>query len=151
MRRMSDALFLNNKPDPDNVYAVRIKNGEFYMLALMENAEHYRIRQPKNYEQCRLLRDVVVSEGDLFAAFQNSDGYDTPSYLLYEMDDDGLVIRNEEKIFHTEYEEFLSLADCYTRDGVSDENDHDIFELSKDELSAISDALRDGDYIFIIQ
>ena len=41
MLRMSDDYFVVKEPKKDSVIAVRIKNGEFYFLGWMEDAETY--------------------------------------------------------------------------------------------------------------
>ena len=48
------------------------------------------------------------------------------------------------------YSDFLSNIKCYERNAMSDADDHDIFSLTMDEIYSISDALRDGDYVFVI-
>ena len=39
MIRLSDAVFISSEPDCDSVIAIRIKNGEYYFLGWMEDAE----------------------------------------------------------------------------------------------------------------
>ena len=48
MQRLSDDTFKFMKYNTDNIIGIRIKDGEFYFLAWMENAEHYRIQQAMN-------------------------------------------------------------------------------------------------------
>ena len=48
------------------------------------------------------------------------------------------------------YKEFLSYVGCYTRDGVSDEYDHDILIMDKYDICNFLDLLRDGDYIIVV-
>ncbi len=45
----------------------------------------------------------------------------------------------------------MSSVKDYIRNGVSQKDDKDIFKINDKELSAIIDALRDGDYIFCLK
>ena len=49
------------------------------------------------------------------------------------------------------YREFLSYVRSYERNGIRDKDDHDIFCVTESELYALADALRDGDYVFVIE
>ena len=57
MIRLSDALFISSEPDYDTVIAIRIKNGEYYFLGWMENAEDYKYVIAKHPEENLLDRD----------------------------------------------------------------------------------------------
>ena len=48
MIRLSDALFISSEPDCDSVIAIRIKNGEYYFLGWMEDAENYNYVMAKH-------------------------------------------------------------------------------------------------------
>ena len=149
MQRLSDDTFKFMKYNADNIIGIRIKDGEFYFLAWMENAQHYRIQQAMNSNGYLLSRDIIISSGDLYTAITECDGYDN-MYLLYERDDNGNLIHEEDKKFKDEYDKFLSLIRCYERNGQSDEDDHDIIMITKEEMISFFDVFRDGDYVFII-
>lgn len=144
MNRLSDELFVKEQPNPDIVTGIRIKNGDFFLLAYMEDAEHYRIKQAKTPGGYEIFRPGIVGDGEL-----DCSPADNNMYVLYETDDNGNPINPEEAKYENAYAYFLTLINPYERNGVTD-GDHDIFELSKDELSSICDALRDGDYVLII-
>lgn len=150
MKRIGDDKFLEMKPNPDTVVGIRVKDGEFYFLAWMEDAPHYRIQQAVDYEKCMLNREYLIFDGDLLTAISCTDGYNN-MYFLYELDDDGNLINDDDKEFENEYEKFLTLIKCYERNGASDPEDHDILMLTKEELSQFCDILRDGDYILIVE
>ena len=67
------------------------------------------------------------------------------------VDDDGNVIQEQEQTYKNVYERFLSFVRNYERNGVSDADDHDIFCMTTEEFQGIADALRDGDYIFVME
>ena len=148
MNRISDERFLKMKYNADNIVGIRIKDGEFYFIGWMENADNYKIQMPENGNGLLLSRDSIMFDGNLYDAIITADGYNNMLYL-YETDDDGHLIHENEKIFPDAYAEFLTLIDCYTRDGKTEDDDHDIFITTKEEFSNVCDALRDGDYIFI--
>lgn len=150
MNRVSDELFVKEQYDPDKIVAVRVKDGEFYFLAWMENAPHYKIQQAQNSDGYLMDRTGLVSDGDIFATVQAVKDYNH-MYLLYCMNDDGELENEEDAQYENAHEMFLTLVNCYERNGVVAAEDHDILMLSKDELSMICDMLRDGDYIFIME
>lgn len=135
MIRLSDATFISTEPDCDSVIAIRIKNGEYYFLGWMENAENYNYVIAKHPEENLLDRDCFSDANSLYSNIISCDGYNN-AYLSV----------------HTEYPyaDFLSNINCYERNGIADSDDHDIFSLTMDEIYSISDALRDGDYVFVI-
>ena len=51
MIRLSDAVFISSEPDCDSVIAIRIKNGEYYFLGWMEDAENYNYVMAKHPEE----------------------------------------------------------------------------------------------------
>ena len=135
MRRMSDGTFITKQPDMDDIYAIRIENGEYYFLGWMEDAEGYNIQiaqQPKN---CLLERDCFSDTNSLYNTITASAGYQKIDLISSA----------------NPYQEFLSHVRNYERNGIRDEDDHDIFVLAEEELYAIIDALRDGDYVFVIE
>lgn len=145
MKRLNDEEFIFSQPDMDCIYGIRIKNNEFRLLAYMENAERYRIKQSMDSDGDPLCADAFISIGEIIS------GENMPScmYILYELDDNGNPVDDADKKFRNAHDCFLSLISPYTVNGVSD-GDHDIFQLTADELSAISDALRDGDYVLVV-
>lgn len=149
MKRISDEQFLKLKPDQDTVIGIRVKDGEFYFLAWMENAEYYRIQRAVTYNGYLMDRTQLIVDGDIYQAVTSTQGYNI-MYSLYNIDDAGNPINDEDKRFADEYEKFLSLIKPYERNDKSDPDDHDILMLSKDELSSFCDLLRDGDYILIM-
>ena len=149
MRRISDEKFLEIMPNQDTVVGIRVKDGEFYFLACMENAENYKIQQAISSNGYLMDRHQLIVDGDIFSCIQLIQEYKN-MYWLYQTYNGNLIYTDEIQ-FQNEYEEFLSLIKCYERNGVSNPDDHDILILSKDELSSFCDLLRDGDYILIIQ
>ena len=57
MRRMSDGTFIGEQPDMDDVYAIRIKNGEFYIIGWMESVMSCTMEIVKKPEDSLLDRD----------------------------------------------------------------------------------------------
>lgn len=149
MKRISDEMFLNTKPNPDKVFGIRVKDGEFYFLAMMEDAEHYKIKKAMISDGYMLDRGSLIFDGNIMGNIENTSQYNKMQ-LLYETDDNGGLVRDDEKMYQDEYEMFLSLVNCYERNGVSDDEDHDILVLTKDELSSFCDLLRDGDYVLVV-
>ena len=149
MQRISDELFKNMKYDRDKIVGIRIKDGEFYFLAWMENAEHYKIQKAVAEDGYLLDREGIMFDGNLYDNIMNCDGYNNMN-LLYVTDDNGNLENEDDKRFADEYDEFLSLIKCYERNGVYDADDHDIIMLTKDELSSFCDMFRDGDYILLV-
>lgn len=149
MQRISDELFVKQAYDLDKIVAVRVKDGEFYFLAWMENAPHYKIQQAMSSDGYLMDRGGLIFDGDIFSSVQATKEYNN-MYLLYRTDDNGNFEDEDDAKFQNAHEMFLTLVNCYERNGVSDVDDHDILMLSKDELSSICDMLRDGDYIFIV-
>lgn len=45
----------------------------------------------------------------------------------------------------------ISFVRNYERNGVSDADGHDIFCMTTEEFHGIANALRDGDYVFVIE
>ena len=150
MRRISDDMFREMEYDLDKIVGIRVKDGEFYFLAWMENAPHYKIQKAMSENGYLLDRAGIMFDGNLYDAITTCDGYNN-MYLLYNTDDEGDVTDEAAAQFEDAYDMFLSLIKCYERNGSSDVDDHDIIMLSKDELSSFCDILRDGDYIFIVE
>lgn len=140
MKRISDELFLGMKPDMDKVFAIRVKKEDFYFLGWMENAEDYKIQMAVSPEESLLSRDYLIGDGDLYEAVVNCDGYNNMETLA-----EGDVSDEEA------YQKFLSLIQCYTRNGVSDVGDHDIFIMTENDISNFLDLFRDGEYIIVLE
>ena len=134
MLRMSDDAFVNDGPNKDTVVAIRIHNGEYYFLGWMEDSENYDMQIANHPERNLLSRDCFWDRKVLYEEITSCDGYN-----------DVTSIKDSEH-----YMKFLSYIRNYERNGKSDENDHDIFQFSEGELLAICDALKDGDYVFVI-
>lgn len=150
MQRWSDERFIEEKYNMDKIAAVRVMNGEFYFIAWMEVSPDYSIKAAKNVENCRINPDYIILMGDIMQGIYDSDGYGEPCYILYETDSDGNPVKGDDRECGSSYEVFLSLVKCHERNGVSDKDDHDIFFLTKDEVSSICVVLRDGEYVFVI-
>ena len=150
MKRLSDEAFVGmQKGSYDKIIAIRIEDGDFYFLGWMEDAENYAIQIPVNSYSCMLDRDAVVGCGDIISAIESCDGYNNILYD-WEMDSSGNVLHGANEKYLNAYDCFLSYVNCYEKDGLSDPDDHDIFCLNADEFNNIIDALRNGDYIFVL-
>ena len=134
MLRMSDDAFVNKAPSKDTIVAIRIQNGEYYFLGWMEDSENYDMQISNHPERNLLSRGCFWDRKVLYEEITSCDGYN-----------DVTSIKDSEP-----YRKFLSYIRNYERNGKSDENDHDIFQFSEGELLAICDALKDGDYVFVI-
>lgn len=149
MKKLTMEQFLAEKPDPDSVVAVRIKNGEWYFLAWMEDAEHYRIQAAQDINGYLMIKEILSETGDVYEAVQNTAEYNFMD-VLYNLDDDGNVTSEKDKNFNDEYDRFLSLFTfgrfvC----GRAKCADLQILKISQKEIRENGDLLRDGDYIFI--
>lgn len=67
------------------------------------------------------------------------------------MDDKGNLLNKDDHEYRNPYEKFLSCINHYQRNGKSDPDDHDIFLMTQKEFGNCIDALRDGDYVFVIE
>ena len=67
------------------------------------------------------------------------------------MDDKGNLLNKDDYEYRNPYEKFLSCINPYQRNGKSDPDDHDIFLMTQKEFGDCIDALRDGDYVFVIE
>ena len=135
MRRMSDGTFIAEQPDMDGIYAIRIKNGEFYIVGWMDVAAIYNMQIVTNPEDCLLDLDCFSDIDSLNLSIATA-----------------IIDKKIDTINSSSpYQEFLSHVRSYARGGSSDEDDHDIFIFAEKELYAIADALRDGDYVFVIE
>lgn len=150
MNRICDGTFLDSGFDYDDIVAIRIENGEFYFLGWMEDAEHYKIQMMTDYHLGKLERDSVLCSS-LYNAVTECDGYEQHVFYAWIVDDDGNVIQKQEQSYKNAYERFLSFVKSYERNGISDADDHDIFCVTTEEFQGIADALRDGDYIFVME
>ena len=150
MIRLNDEKFLETKPNPDSVVGIRVENGKLYFLAWMEDAPHYRIQRAADSDGYLLDETTLFFTGDIYSCVTETSQYNF-MYLLYELDDDGNIVNEDDKEYDSEYEMFLSLIKPYEKNGVADEEDHNILVLSQDELCILCDLLRDGDYILVIE
>lgn len=135
MRRMSDGTFIAEQPDMDDIYAIRIENGKYYFLGWMENAETYNIQIANHPKNCLLDELCFWNKSCLYDSITGCNGYNDVS-----------LIKSKNP-----YKDFLSYLKSFERNGSSEEDDHEIFLVSEEELLMISDALRDGDYVFVIE
>lgn len=139
-------MFLAEKPNQDRVVAVRIKDGEFYFLAWMENAEHYRIQAAQKSNGYLMDKGFLFRTGDIYEAVQSTEEYNSMD-VLYQIDDCGNAMETE---FTDEYDRFLALfafgkfAQSRTIDLL------DIISISSNEFHNFGETFRDGDYIFIV-
>lgn len=153
MEKLTMGQFLAKKPNPDSVVAVRIKNGEWYFLAWMEDAEHYRIQAARDIDGYLMIKEILSETGDVYEAVQNTAEYNFMD-VLYNLDDNGNVISENDRDFDDEYDRFLSLFtfgrfacsfNCEKRKNLQ------IIEISQKEIRENGDLLRDRDYIFIME
>ena len=84
MIRLSDALFISSEPDYNTVIAIRIKNGEYYFLGWMENADGYKYLIAKHPEENLLDRDCFSDANSLYCNIISCDGYND-AYLSARM------------------------------------------------------------------
>lgn len=146
MKRYTKKMFLAEKPNQDRVIAIRIKDGEFYFLAWMENAEHYRIQAAQNSNGYLMDKGFLLSTGDIYEAVQSTEEYNSMD-VLYQIDDYGDAIDTE---YTDEYDRFLSLF-AFGEFAQSRTNYwFHIIGLSSNELQDFGETFRDGDYIFIM-
>ena len=129
--------------------AIRIKNGDFYFIGWMEEAEQYSIQIADDINECMLDRSELIVNGNVYEAITHCNGYDNLRYV-WEKDSTGNLINTDDRKYDNAYQRFLSFVKCYERNGVASENDHDILLISEDEISNFSDLLRDGDYVWIV-
>ena len=85
MIRLSDAVFISSEPDCDSVIAIRIKNGEYYFLGWMEDAENYNYVMAKHPEENLLDRDCFSDANSLYCNIISCDGYND-AYLSAKTD-----------------------------------------------------------------
>lgn len=155
MKRISDAKFVEIQPNKDKVIAIRIKNEKFYFLGWMENAEHYAIQLARNPYECQIDKGYIML-GSIFKAIESCEGYNNMVYagevndIIFAWEEKDTKTPKSKDEFSNPYDEFLFYVNNYRLHGVYNKSDHDIFILSNEELSDVCDALRDGDYIFII-
>ena len=106
------------------------------------NKEGYRIFAPYKGE-IELQRDQLIINGDLNVC-EAEDYERTPMIHDYETEE----ICNE---YNSVYELMLEYIKPYERNGKTDPGDYDIFIMTREELCDFCDALRDGDYIIILE
>lgn len=151
MKRISDELFVtgeNRTYSLDDVIAIRIQDGEFYFLGWMENAERYSIQWAKS--NSKIERDLLIASDDIYDAITSCKDYNKVENDWL-MDDKGNLINKDDHEYRNPYEKFLSCINPYQRNGKSDPDDHNIFLMTQKEFGDCIDALRDGDYVFVIE
>lgn len=150
MKRISSEKFIKNNYE-NNVYALRVRNGEYFILAGVEenNNDGAAPVRVAVYREWPLRQDLLLSGsysvnnplGDALAdeieCHAGGITYD------YETEDD---IHQ----YKTVNQCILSYIRPYTREETSNPDDYDIFEVSGEEFSDIADVLKDGDYIIVI-
>lgn len=147
MKRISQETFVNGKWE-ENVTGLQIENGEFYWICDIEewpdypefNKDGLRIFAP--YNGSVILDRALVFEGSLNIC-EASNYENTPMTYYYETEE-------ECKKFKNVYECMLEYIQPYRRNKNSDPDDYDIFIMNKQELIDFCDALKDGDYIIIL-
>lgn len=144
MKKYTDKMFLAEKPNQDRVVAVRIKDGEFYFLAWMVNAERYRIQSADNLNGYLMDREYLLKTGDIRKAVQKTGKY---MDVLYRIGANGNSIDKE---FADEYERFLSLFTFGRFSASRITAWYGIIGLSENELRDFGEDFHDGDYIFIM-
>lgn len=144
MKKYTDKMFLAEKPNQDRVVAVRIKDGEFYFLAWMVNAERYRIQYADNHNGYLMDREYLLKTGDIRKAVQKTGRY---MDVLYRIGANGNSIDKE---FADEYERFLSLFTFGRFSASRITAWYGIIGLSENELRDFGGDFHDGDYIFIM-
>ncbi len=107
--------------------ALRIENEEFYLLGVRYDNVDYVLNDPLFLDR----EDMIVPDTRV-------------GYMPFLIDAAKKNSTKKENIL-------ISSIRSYTRNGISEEDDKDIFIVSEDELSDIIDALRNGDYIFMME
>lgn len=151
MKRISDELFVtgeNRTYSLDDVIAIRIQDGEFYFLGWMENAERYSIQWAKS--NSKIERDLLIASDDIYDAITSCKDYNKAENDWL-MDDKGNLLNKDDHEYRNAYKKFLSCINPYQRNGKSDPDDHNIFLMTQKEFGDCIDALRDGDYVFVIE
>ena len=62
-----------------------------------------------------------------------------------------IFLNKDDHEYRNAYKKFLSCINPYQRNGKSDPDDHNIFLMTQKEFGDCIDALRDGDYVFVIE
>lgn len=138
----------------EEVYAISVKDGEIYTKAWVEEwpdasrripegvNEPFRILSTSVSEGIALDKGTIVCEKSMFKVIMEAEDYNNPLYYHYETD------RTD---FESVYDCLCSFVKPYSNHGKVDSNDYDIFKMTFEEFQSIYDALRDGDYIFVIE
>ena len=113
----------------DNLVAVRIENGDFNLIGVRRDRKDYISNEPVSLERDDLM-------------MYPEEGYTKVFLELFDTLNNNISDASEDKL--------LDSVKDYERNGKSDTDDKDIFEVEQFELADIIDALRDGDYIFVI-
>ena len=143
MERISDEIFIKNRYDYDKIIALKICDGDFYLIGYMEDADQYKIKKPKYPSAYLLDKDILMINEAPKEAIENNPEYNRME-CLYILNDNEVTVKMEDSTI-TPYEKFLSLVENHGNDS----NDHDIFITDSHELAQIIDSLKDGGYVFI--
>lgn len=146
MERISDEIFIKNKYDYDKIIALKICDGDFYLVGYMTSADYFRIKKPKYRSHYLLDRNILMINESPKLAIADNREYNSGLECLHILNDNGVPIKMEDSTI-TDYEKFLSLVENHG----NDPNDHDIFITDSHELAQIIDSLKDGEYVFIFR
>lgn len=145
MERISDEIFIKNRYDYDKIIALKICDGDFYLIGYMEDADHYKIKKSKYRSKYLLDKDMLMIDETPKEAIETNSEYDSMEHL-YVLNGYGVPVKLEDSTISA-YEKFLSLVENHG----NDPNDHDIFITDSHELAQIIDSLKDGEYVFIFR
>ncbi len=124
MRRVSNMNWSNS------AVVIRIKDGEFYLIGVRNAYTDYVLLEPVSIDR----EDMIVPDTRI-------------GYISFLLD---IAKKNAAQRYPADNYSLIEVVNCYERNGKSNEDIRDIFVLTDNELSAIIDALRDGDYVFVM-
>jgi len=139
---MTYEQFVKNEPNKDSVTGIKIENGEFYFLMWMENAEHYSIQKAMSSDGYKMNTSPISESGDMYSAVQSVAEYNS-MYILYEKDDSGNLVNKEDAVYVNSHD-YFGYAMYAKPEKLT------VLEVSKTELQAIFNSLKDGLYIMIV-
>lgn len=155
MKRLNDEEFIF-APEEERTYtnnsiiAIRIKNGEYYFIGRMEDAEFHAMQFVQDHRKCKLNKANIIGCGSVYREMENCEGYNK-KYYDWGTDENGKVLHGADKKFQNRYECFLSHVECNKKKKESYEGDHEIFMLSMKEFCSFMDVFKDGEYVFILK
>lgn len=144
MKKIDDLTFIDNINDAirkSDIIALRVKKGNVYFLGFMSRSTKIAFSFADNLGNCMLRKESVLCE-----TLQDSIGHiltceSFTSELMHKFKDSPSSVAKA----------FLRRVKRHKRKKISDLPGHDIFMVSDTEFNNIVDALRDGDYIFVIK